>query len=131
MCIKSIAVSCLHLLVDVNAYVCGVYLYIYTVLLHCCYNTSKRSLTMFMGVVALCYQHHTIAECHNFHKHNQSSLTTIINISMLFAGIMLLLCAFFYFLKSFTNSRLYLVGEISRQRSTENSYGRYVGSFIL
>ena len=40
-------------------------------------NTSQRTLTMFMGVVTLRYQHHVlITECHNFHKHNQSPLTT-------------------------------------------------------
>ena len=39
---------------------------------------SQRTLTMFVGVVALCYQHNTrvvlIMECHNFHKHSQSPL---------------------------------------------------------
>ena len=37
---------------------------------------------MFVGVVTLHYQHHTtgvvlITQCHNFHKHNHSSLTKI------------------------------------------------------
>ena len=34
---------------------------------------SQRTLTMFVGVVALRYQHHMfIIECHNSHKHSQS-----------------------------------------------------------
>ena len=41
--------------------------------------SSQRTLTMFVGVVALCYQCHwcvvLITECHNSHKHSQSSLT--------------------------------------------------------
>ena len=35
---------------------------------------SQRTLTMFVRVVALCYQHHTM-ECHNSHKHSQSPST--------------------------------------------------------
>ena len=34
---------------------------------------SQRTLTMLVGVVALCYQHHKmlIIECHNSHTHSQ------------------------------------------------------------
>ena len=35
---------------------------------------SQRTLTMFVGVVALRYQHHT-TECHNSHMHSQSPWT--------------------------------------------------------
>ena len=44
-------------------------------------SPSQRTLTMFVGVVALRYQHRTIllcsveTECHNPHKHGQSPLT--------------------------------------------------------
>ena len=44
------------------------------------FSDSQKTLTMFVGVVALRYQHHTtcvvlITECHNSHKHSQSPLT--------------------------------------------------------
>ena len=46
---------------------------------------SQRTMTMFVGVVALRYQHHTtqccvvlITKCHNFHKHSHSPLTTML-----------------------------------------------------
>ena len=41
-------------------------------------KASQRTLTMFLGVVALRYQHHgvLITECHNSHKHSQSPLTS-------------------------------------------------------
>ena len=46
-----------------------------------CITDSQRTLTMFVGVVTLHYQHHMcyvvlITECHNSHKHSQSPLTT-------------------------------------------------------
>ena len=36
---------------------------------------GQRALTMFVGVVALRYQHHT--KCNNSHKHSQSPLTRL------------------------------------------------------
>ena len=39
------------------------------------YFHSQRTLTMFVGVVTLRYQHH-ITECHNSHKHSQSPFTS-------------------------------------------------------
>ena len=58
-------------------YVSEMYLYVYDKYV---YDTqaylrfSQRTLNMFVGVVALRYDH-MISECHNFHKHSQSPLT--------------------------------------------------------
>ena len=45
------------------------------------YTPSQRTLTLFVGVVALRYQHHTalvlITECHNSYKHSQSPLINL------------------------------------------------------
>ena len=49
-----------------------------------CYKSllgSQRTLTMFAGVVPLCYQHCVvlITECHNFRKHNESPVTNFLD----------------------------------------------------
>ena len=41
--------------------------------------SSQRTLTIYVGVVALCHQHHT-TQRHNFHKHSQSSATSLTDI---------------------------------------------------
>ena len=42
-------------------------------------NARQRTLAMFVGVVALCYQCvELIMECHNSHKHSQSLLTRVV-----------------------------------------------------
>ena len=46
---------------------------------------------MFVGVVALHYQHHT-TECHNTHQNSQSPLTNFISLILLQTFLRLNLC---------------------------------------
>ena len=46
-------------------------------------NWQSNDSDMFVGVVALCYQHLVlITECHNYHKHSQSPFTNELVISV-------------------------------------------------
>ena len=68
----------------IKAYVCNIKIFDFVVFLklhsRSLATCSQRTLTMFVGVVAFRYQHHTcvvlITECHNSHKHSQSPLTS-------------------------------------------------------